>query len=154
MPLPTYFLQNNEVVSAVITPLSCPRTVLLIDDDEANAVLLRRRLGKVFPQASVMVSTSKMAPSVCRSRAADLIVLAYSLGGKTAPELLPSIRSENVSHPILVVCGTQTYRDQCLAAGATFYATYDDNFAHVIGSRPTPNGDRPASWMESCRGAA
>lgn len=113
----------------VKSPRFSPRKILLIDDDEASALLLHRNVSRAFPRASLHRISSEMACSAITAGGADLVITAYRLIGRRAPDLLKEIRQIDGLVPVLVISSMPIYRAECLAAGATIFASFEDDLA-------------------------
>lgn len=109
-----------------------PRKILLIDDDAASALLLCRKVGRAFPSATIHQITSALAGSAVRAGVADFVITTYRLVGRRAPDLIKELRQIDGLIPILVISGMPVYRQDCFAAGATLFASYEDDLAAVV----------------------
>jgi len=109
-------------------------TLLVIDDDPGDAVLLRRQLEEIPGwEAEVTVYQDPAeARRHLRKRAVDIIILDYLLGPVTGLEVLKDIRGEGDERPVILLTG---HGDERIAAEIT-RAGADD---YLVKAEMTPD---------------
>ena len=113
-----------------MTPITSTALIVVIDDNEDDAVLLRERLSEIewLNAQIVHVENAQNAVEVVRRTNPAVIFLDYKLGATTGLDLLRRFRTENLLHPVIMLTGAG---DEYLAAetahaGAYAYLIKDD----------------------------
>jgi two-component system cell cycle sensor histidine kinase/response regulator CckA len=107
--------------------------VLIVDDNEADAILLQRFLGKsALPMVTERVAEAEGLLSALE-RHWDAILLDYMMPGLTAPEALRHIRARDPIVPVIVLSGAATEQTlvDVMKAGAQDYVL-KSNMARLV----------------------
>jgi DNA-binding NtrC family response regulator len=93
-------------------------TLLVIDDDPGDAVLLRRQLEEIpgWEAEVVVYQDPAEARRHLHKQAVDIVILDYLLGRVTGLEVLKDIRSEGDKRPVILLTG---HGDERIAAEIT-----------------------------------
>jgi two-component system, cell cycle sensor histidine kinase and response regulator CckA len=84
-----------------------PIRILVIEDDESDAILLERFLAK-SGQRVVLERIDHVSRLPTSFRSWDAILLDYMLPGANAPEVLKQIRAQDAEIPVIVLSGIVT----------------------------------------------
>src|SRR6266850_4952844 len=113
--------------------MSQPLRVLIIDDNDSDAILLERFLGRsaVAFVTERLQDTAKLVGAL--QRGWDAVLLDYMLPGTTAPEVLREIRRHNPTVPVIVLSGavTEQHLVDVMKAGAQDYVL-KSNMARLV----------------------
>ena len=118
-----------------------PRSIFLVDDDCDSAFLLRRDVGRAFPEAKIHMIPSGAALRHIALAPPDLLVSGYRLQGMTGLGLVAQIREAGGRFPIAMISSMPLYQAPAFQAGANIFLTYED--AKQIGDRLRELGERP-----------
>lgn len=113
-----------------MTPETASITVLVIDDNEDDAVLLEERLARL-PLGEVRlhhVAEPADAAAALDKHRPDLVFLDYRLGATTGLAVLGELRSAGHPHPVIVLTGegNEYIASEITRAGADAYLVKDD----------------------------
>ena len=105
--------------------MTAPRTILLVDDDDALRQSLAEQLGLQEEFATVEAPTAAQALAAARARRFDAVLLDIGLPDMDGRELCRILRGNGVTAPILVLTGADGDAELILAldAGANDYVT-------------------------------
>lgn len=110
--------------------------VLVVDDDEDDAILTRSalRAGEANPPQVDVVSSASAAEGAVRAERFDLVLVDYRLGAEDGLELLRRLRGAGVRTPIVMVTGQgdQDVAVEAMKAGATDYVVKGPALAHRL----------------------
>jgi signal transduction histidine kinase/DNA-binding response OmpR family regulator len=112
-----------------------PMHVLLVEDDQDHAEIIRRALGRQDPPISVSVVTGGPAClSVLQTEAPAAVLLDYSLPGMTGLEVLSRIRAAQLTVPVIMVTGQGDERVavQAMKSGAADYVLKTSGYAAAL----------------------
>lgn len=111
------------------TPL---RTILYIEDDEALARLLQKRMQRRGFEVDV-VSSAEEGLARLSMRAFDLVLLDYNLPGMNGLDLLRTLKAHDIRAPVIVLTagGDERIALQALEEGAADYAVKDVNQTYL-----------------------
>jgi DNA-binding NtrC family response regulator len=100
-------------------------TILVIDDNPADAGILRRLLAKIKDEQFELFH--ELTPQSGKERLAessvDCLVLDYELGGTTGAEVLKDLRKSGIDVPVVAYsgAGTETIATNAMKEGAQDY---------------------------------
>lgn len=117
------------------------RVVFVVDDNPVDAIMLRRALGKVRPDAIVMVAESgDDAVRRLGEAAFHLVILDWRMPGLNGEETLRHLREERPRTPVVILSGLMTDTDRAVAKAAG---------AEMVRIKPTSGGYRELA-IELC----
>ena len=103
--------------------------ILAIDDNPADAEILRRRLDKVpsFDADFLHCLDPESGQEVLRGRPIDCLFLDYQLGERSGLEVLRSLRDRGVDVPVIMLtgAGNETVAVEAMKLGAQDYLAKD-----------------------------
>lgn len=101
--------------------------ILIVDDEESMRLLLARILSSTLEAEVALAGTCEQALRLAGNYAYDAILLDLLMPGVGGLEVLKEIRraSPNTATPVIIVSmlSDERTRENCMAAGASAYAT-------------------------------
>ena len=115
-------MRREDAPESIRRFVSPPLTIMVVDDDEDNCILVEHRLRKTFKHCAVVACKSGSdALTVLQERPIDAIITDHNLGLETGSDFIRHARDRGVTCPILMVTGSEDPRIQrdAAEAGAT-----------------------------------
>ena len=112
-----------------------PIRVLLVEDQDAHAELLRIRLRRFDPRFEVTrASNGREALELLRAEAFDLVILDYDLPGMNGIEILEEINASKRRLPVVVVTGqgNQHIAVKAMKEGASDYVVKEKGYELLV----------------------
>ncbi len=114
--------------------------ILLVDDSKTIRMLIKRNLRQAgFDQAEILEAEDGAAGlTVARAESPDLILSDWNMPEMSGIEFLKALRAEGIDTTFGFITSetTPTYKEQALAAGASFLLSKPfnaDSFAEALG---------------------
>ncbi len=107
-------------------------TILVIDDEAAHRMLIKRAIKAFYPNAQIVEAENLLtARKVYTEVSPSAITLDLNLGGESGFEFLKWLRSNSETTPVIVVTTSQLPSDIRLAQqlGANHYVTKNSDIA-------------------------
>lgn len=117
------------------TPVESACRILLVEDEPAHVMLVRRAFRKERPQDTLIVCDSVSAAlQHIEQEQLDAVVVDYSLPDESGLSLLEQVRRRELDLPVIVVTGhgDEATAVQAMKLGATDYIVKSENYAHTL----------------------
>lgn len=118
--------------------------ILLVDDSKTIRMLIKRNLRQAGIEAAEILEAEDGAQglAVAVAESPDLIISDWNMPEMSGMELLQALRAQGITTTFGFITSesTDTYREQALAAGASFLLTKPfnaDSFADALGVVPS-----------------
>ena len=118
---------NIDLIRAAVDPEGTPRTVVCIEDDPTNLLLIRRIAASCAGVAFLTAGQGAQGLDLVRKHLPDLVLLDLRLADIPGEEVLRRVRSDTATHDVpVVVLSAEAMPErieELRAAGATDYVT-------------------------------
>lgn|SRR5574341_329609 len=110
-----------------MTPLTDPRTILIVEDDEDDALMFRHVIENLLRYQAILARDGQEAVQLASQQTFDLVILDVRLPSLDGEEVARAIRhlDRYQSVPLLALTAydQRGMRQRCLKAGCTLYMT-------------------------------
>ncbi|MCL5774390.1 MAG: ATP-binding protein [Firmicutes bacterium] len=112
-----------------------PFNILIIEDDNDQAILAQKALLLKNPSYNIMITHSgEAALQALDKNSFDMIFIDYSLPGITGLETLKKIKAGGFEYPLIIITGTgsEGAAVDAMKSGASDYVIKDENYANLL----------------------